>query len=141
MSTGFRNGRPIVKSTIEVQMEDIEQELKELYKDINYLKDSLGKKWTKVNTLKTKLEIEKDRKKREELRKLAKTILTKEEDGDLYYSAEEHLQHILNNNNNSSYGSNFLTFFFLSPSSLHALLINCALLNCLYISLILTHTL
>lgn len=101
MSTGFRNGRPGVKSTIEVQMDDIEQELKELYRDINYLKDSLGKKWTKVNTLKTKLEIEKDRKKREELRKLAKTILTKEEDGDLYYSAEEHLQRILNNNNNN----------------------------------------
>lgn len=101
MSTGFRNGRPVVKSTVEVQMEDIEQELKDLYKDINYLKDSLGKKWTKVNTLKTKLEIERDRKKREELRKLAKTILTKEEDGDLYYSAEEHLQRILNNNNNN----------------------------------------
>ena len=89
MSTGFRNGRPVVKSTIEVQMDDIEQELKDLYKDINYLKDSLGKKWTKVNSLKTKLEVERDRKKREELRKLAKTILTKEEDGDLYYSAEE----------------------------------------------------
>lgn len=99
-STGFRNGRPVVKSTVEVQMDDIEQELKDLYKDINYLKDSLGKKWTKVNSLKTKLEVEKDRKKREELRKLAKTILTKEEDGDLYYSAEEHLQRILNNNNN-----------------------------------------
>ena len=95
MSTGYKN-----------EFEDIENELKELYEEINALKslmnrlkEASAKKWSKVNALKTRLEIEKSKKRAAKTRELAEIVLNEQEDGDLFKSAGEHLaEEILKNN-------------------------------------------